>query len=110
MIRDGGMSQEHLHDLENALTRRGWRIVAALPGDGYRISATWEIQRSTRQPSHFIDFAGLDPAGYCLPLERAYGCDVRGRPDVSLYFGKRREHWTNELAAFVAAPDREARP
>ena len=83
------MSQEHLHDLENTLTRRGWRIVAVLPGDSYSISATWEIQRSTRQPSLFIDFDGLDIDGYCRPLERAYGCEVRGRPEVSLYFGKR---------------------
>lgn len=53
------MSKPHLRELEEALNRKGWRIVAVHPGDDYRISATWEIQRSSRQASVFIDFDGL---------------------------------------------------
>jgi hypothetical protein len=50
------MSKPHLQRLQEALGRKGWRIVAVHPGDGYRISATWEVQRNSRQPSAFIDF------------------------------------------------------
>ena len=101
------MSEPHLRALENALARKGWRVVAVHPGDDYGISASWEIQRSTQQPSLFLDFEGMDKSGnFCLPLEQSYGCQVRGHPAASLYF--RRFHhslrlWEQELAAFVAA-------
>lgn len=39
------MSRPHLRDLVEALTRRGWLVVAVHPGDDYRVSAAWEIRR-----------------------------------------------------------------
>lgn len=102
------MSQPHLRALEEALVRRGWRIVTVHPGDDYQISATWEIQRSG-QPSLLLDFDGMDEAGdNCLPIEQSYGCQVRGRSAIALYFrrvNKSRSLWEQELAAFVLALD-----
>jgi hypothetical protein len=52
-----------------------------------------------------IDFDGLDDL-VCLPLSQSYGCSVRGRPDLNLYFGKgRRPQWGNDLRGFVEALD-----
>jgi hypothetical protein len=99
------VSEPHLRALERALIRNGWRVAAVHPGDDYRISASWEVQRGNLQPSLFLDFDGMDKSGdYCLPVERSYGCQVRGHPAASLYF--RRPHrsrrlWEQELAAFV---------
>jgi hypothetical protein len=105
------MSKPHLRALEEALLRKGWRVIAVYPGDGYRISATWEVQRSSRQPNRFIDFDGLDDM-VCLPLEESYGCHVRGRPAKDeaawLYFrrpNRSRDLWEQDLAAFVLALD-----
>lgn len=102
------MSQPHLRALEEALARRGWRVVAVHPGDDYQISATWEIQRSG-QPSLLLDFDGMDAAGdRCLPIEQSHGCQVRGRSALDLYFrrvNKSRSLWEQELAAFVLALD-----
>lgn len=102
------MAERHLRDLESALSRRGWRIVQVLPGDDYAISASWEVQRSTREPSVVIDFGGMDKSGdFCHPLERAYACEVRGRYEISLFFGK-GPRWKEELDAFVAALEEPA--
>jgi hypothetical protein len=105
------MSKPHLRALEQALLRKGWRVIAVHPGDDYRISATWEIQRSSQERIKFIDFEGIDDM-VCLPLEQSYGCRVRGRSDkaASLYFRKptkSRTLWEQELAAFVLAVDDE---
>src|SRR3954447_9122408 len=96
---DEVVSKPHLQALEEALLRKGWRVIAVHPGDDYRISATWEIQRGSRQPSQFIDFDGLDDV-VCLPLEESYGCHIRGRSATnevaSLYFrrpNKSRDLW-----------------
>ncbi len=107
------MSKPHLRALEEALLRKGWRVIAVHAGDDYRISATWEIERSSRQPSQFIDFDGMDDM-VCLPLEESYGCHIRGRAATDraawLYFrrpNKSRELWEQDLAAFVLALDSE---
>lgn len=98
------MSKLHLRALEEALARRGWRIANVHPGDDYCISGIWVIQQSG-QPSLFLDFDGMDAdADSCLPIEKSYGCQVRGRSASSLYFrkiNKRRLRWEQELAAFV---------
>lgn len=106
------MSQPHLQALERALIRKGWRIVAVLPGNDYNVSATWQIQRGTSDPTLFIDFDGLDDME-CLPLEESYGCQVRGRPagdeSAGLYFrrpNRSRPLWEQDLAAFVLALDK----
>jgi len=103
------MSAPHLHALEDALSRRGWRIVAAYPGDDYSISASWELQRSGRKASLLIDFDGMAPDGdVCLPLEESYGCHVRGQQTLSLYFrhvNSSRQRWERELADFVRSLD-----
>ena len=105
------MAKTHLRALEEVLARRGWRVVAVHPGDGYHISATWEVRRSTSQPSLLIDFEGMGPDGdSCLPLEESYGCQLRGRETVGLHFGRinrSRARWEQELAAFVQALDEE---
>ncbi len=96
----------HQESLRNALEARGWRIVAEHPGDGYGISGSWEIQRSTHKPPLFINFDGLDDL-HCLPMPRSYGCHVREQPVSGLYFRKQRSRalWTAELRAFIAALD-----
>ncbi len=103
------MSVPHLRALEEALGRRGWWVIAVHPGDGYRVSATWELQRGGRDGSLLIDFDGLGPNGdVCLPLEASYGCQVRGQSAVSLYFRRPRRGrklWEQELAEFVRSLD-----
>ena len=36
------MARWHLDELRSALERKGWRVVAQLPGDDYRVAATWD--------------------------------------------------------------------
>ena len=102
------MSAPHLQTLEDALGRRGWRVVAVHPGDDYRVSATWELQRGGGGRL-LIDFDGMGPdGGTCLPLVESYGCQVRGRPSASLYFRRvhrSRELWERELGEFVSSLD-----
>lgn len=103
------MSKSHLHALERGLAQKGWRIIAVHPGDGFGVSATWEIQRSTRQPSLFLDFDGLEPMGrYCFPLEESYGCQLRAPGLVYLHFRRvnsQKERWDQELSDFINALD-----
>jgi hypothetical protein len=103
------MSVSHLRALEEALSGRGWRVVATYPGDDYRISASWELRRSGREGSLLVDFDGMGPDGdVCLPVEESYGCRVRGCPGVSLYFrrvNRSRQLWEQELADFVRSLD-----
>lgn len=101
------MPDWHLQEIRNALESRGWRFVAEHPGDDYRVSATWEIERSTKKPPVFIDFNGLDDLN-TLPLEQSYGCRVHGSDSVSLYFGRkgeggsrRRQNWRRDLRRFL---------
>jgi hypothetical protein len=104
------MSKPHLDALEQALARKGWRVVAVHPGNDYSVSGTWEIQRSTSDPSLFIDFDGLDDLE-CLPLDQSHGCQLRGHHLVSLYFrpiNKSRQLWEQDLAGFVRSLDTEA--
>ena len=101
------MSVPQLRALEDALVRRGWRVVAAHPGDGYRVSATWEVGRGGVRL--LIDFDGLGPDGdTCLPLAESYGCRVRARPLAWLYFRRvhrSRDLWVRELAEFARSLD-----
>ena len=106
------MAEWHLREIRNALEARGWRIVAEHPGDDYRVSATWEIERSTKRPRVFIDFDGLDDLA-ALPLEQSYGCDIRGHDSPGLYFGRkgkrgsiRRQNWQTNLKQFLNELDR----
>lgn len=101
------MADWHLEELRDALARKGWSIIAELPGGNHFTSAVWEIQRSTVMPPIIIAFEGLDDLK-TLPLEQSYGCYVRGRESISLYFGKRGENdstrkriWQNDLKRFV---------
>jgi hypothetical protein len=103
------MADWHLTDLRAALERRGWRFEGELPGDDYRISATWSFARSgTPAQVLLIDFDGLDDTR-TLPLNESYGCSARGTTS-SLYFRRRgtndppaRERWESELSNFVRA-------
>ncbi len=98
------MADWHLAALEAALTARGWQIAAVHAGDDYAISASWEIRRSSRRPSLYLDFNGLDDM-QTLPLERSYGCDVRWHDSPSLYFGRPGQRWKRALQDFVAELD-----
>jgi len=102
------MPHQHHKELEEALTQKGWCVTVEHPGDDYGISGSWEIQRSTNQPSLFIDFDGFDAMGENLPMEQSYGCGVRGHSDISLYFyrpNRSRVKWRSELKNFVDALD-----
>jgi hypothetical protein len=112
-VKEEVVSKPHLQALEEALLRKGWRVIAVHAGDDYRISATWEIQRSSRQACLFIDFDGMDDM-VCLPLEDNYGCHIRGKSakdeTARLYFrrpNKSRSLWEQDLAAFVLALDND---
>ena len=101
------MSDWHLDQLRNALERKGWRIVAEHPGNDYDISASWELTRSKSQNPVFIDFEGLDDM-ITLPIEKSYGCHVRGHGVIALYFRKggegetkKRKVWQEELNGFI---------
>lgn len=103
------MAEWHLKELRLAIERRGWRLAAEHCGDNYGISASWEIERSGDAGKAFIDFEGLDEL-QVLPVTKAYGCHVRDRRSVALYFGSRGEKgsskrsiWNDELNRFVAA-------
>jgi hypothetical protein len=103
------MAQWHLTELRDALQRKGWRFDAELPGDDYRISATWRFVRSGRGPNELlIDFDGLDDT-VTLPIFESYACQARGTPH-SLYFRRRgdndppaRGRWVDDLSRFVTA-------
>ena len=108
------MAEWHLREIRNALEAKGWRIVAEHPGDERRVFATWEIERSTKKPSVFIDFEGLDDL-ITLPLEQSYGCNIRGHGSSGLYFSRkgedgsrRRENWRNDLQQFLIELERVA--
>src|SRR5688500_526428 len=101
------MADWHLKDIRHALERSGWRLVAEHPGDGYRISGSWELTRDKRAESILIDFVGFDDM-ITLPMERSYGCSVRNRRDSQLYFGRMgnkgsqtRERWMGHLKSLI---------
>ena len=101
------MPDWHLQEIRDALESRGWRFVAEHPGDEYRVSATWEIERGTKKPPVLIDFEGLDDL-IALPLEQSYGCSIRGSDSLGLYFGRkgeggsrRRHNWQRDLQQFL---------
>jgi hypothetical protein len=106
------MAEWHLLEIRNALEARGWRIISQHPGDDYQISATWEIERSTKKAPVFIDFAGLDDM-VTLPLEQSYGCRIRAHNSLGLDFGRkgeggsrRRQKWRGDLKQFMNELDR----
>ncbi|MBR9860216.1 hypothetical protein GYB22_05620 [bacterium] len=86
----------HLKELENQIQQSGWKITARLPGDNYSISGIWEISRNSTQ---HIEFNGLDDME-TRPIERAYGCRIKGT-DISLYFHGKGETWEKALTDFV---------
>ena len=99
------MARWHLDELRAALELKGWNI-AALEGDDYRVSGSWQLRRSNDPRTVVVDFEGLDDLK-TLPLEQSYACRVRGTTN-SLYFGRRgksgsssRDRWKTELRLFV---------
>ena len=100
------MAEWHLSDLRTRLKRRGWDVDAELPGDDHAVSATWRLRRPGDANTPLIDFDGLDENGV-LPLDRSYGCRVRGKKQ-ELYFTRRGEgdsaarlRWEKALDTFV---------
>ena len=104
------MSVSHLNELRAALTEGGWKIVAERlrDEDDVQGAATWEVRRDGGSPPVLIDFAGLGGMGEDIPLEESYGCKVRGRGDVGLYFrriNRSRELWLRDLSEFIRSLD-----
>jgi len=102
------MAQWHLDELRAALEKRGWRVAAELPGDDYKISATWELKHGNDARTLLVDLDGLDEKKVLPPTE-SYSCTLRGTQH-SLYFRRRgtteptaRERWRKDLSAFVEA-------
>lgn len=98
----------HLHELEHALTQRGWitrDLHEPLEARGFGHSATWEVNRGDRRL--LLDFDGGDGDGLTThPIERAYGCHVREHKDVTLYFYEQASpRWSEALASFLASFD-----
>jgi hypothetical protein len=95
----------HLRELEGSLANAGWRVVDVKKGNGYDVSASWEIERGGKRV--VVDFEGLTEHAVALPLEEGYACKVREHPALSLYFGKKpsqsrpRGSWNRKLSAFV---------
>lgn len=107
------MADWHLKEIKLELERSRWRIIAEHSGDGYRVSASWEIARGRDESGIFIDFDGLDDME-TLPIDQSYGCSIRDWRATELYFtrmgeGKshRREQWKKELNQFVAQLNRQ---
>lgn len=100
------MSQSHLRQLRDALTRRGWQITQRLRDDNnVKGAATWELQRNSNTQTLLIDFAGFGAIGEDISLEESYGCNVRGS-SVGLYFRRvnRSQHlWIADLTEFVSS-------
>ena len=108
------MANWHLDELRSALEKRDWHLTAELPGDDYKISATWELRRPGDSRALFIEFEGNDDLRV-LPIEKSYACYARNTK-YSLYFRRRgesrstaRARWRRELLQFVeAASDEQA--
>ena len=98
------MAQWHLDGLRDALSKKGWDVVAELAGNDYDVSGSWQIQRSTKQLPLHIDFEGLDDM-QTLPMERAYACRLRERSKLSLHFSRQRT-WDAGLRTFVSELDK----
>jgi hypothetical protein len=102
------VSEWHLRELEAQLARGGWQVIVVHDGDQRRVSASWEIERAKRRL--VLDFEGSDDL-ITLPLDQAYGVQVRGNSEVGLYFSKKptqgrpNRSWERDLASFVAALD-----
>lgn len=75
------MSQWHLDTLRNALLAKGWRIVA-VHSDGME----WDIQRSTAIAPLVLQMDPLDAMGRDIPVEKSYGCSIKGHQKTGLYF------------------------
>ena len=102
------MSLSHIKELRDALAEQGWNVVAErLRGeDNVEGAATWEVRRDKGDSIVLIDFAGFGAMGEDISVENSYGCGVRGRRDLGIYFrriNRSRELWLRELAVFVAS-------
>ena len=96
------MAAWHLEQLRGALVKRGWSC-AELSGDGYRVSAVWELRRPRDDRTLHLEFEALDDLR-TLPIDESYGCTLREN-GVGLYFRRQRstELWQEEVAEFVKA-------
>jgi hypothetical protein len=98
------LAEWHLKELDGTLAAYGWKVVANLPGDDHRVSATWAIERGSAR--FFLDFQGFDEIER-LPVERAYGVRVREHGELGLSFGGKASEarpnrkWAKDLAGFI---------
>lgn len=95
------MAEWHLKDLSEALERNGWRLEAEHEGDGYRISASWELVRDGNV-AIFLDFEGLDDMR-TLAVDHSYACHLRGDSRIGLYFSKKGDKKSANRASWKAA-------
>lgn len=89
----------HLTDLRKALENKHWTISGILEGDDYKTSGIWLLERFGEKIE--IHFNGLDDLE-CLPIEKAYGCDVITYPKVGLHFAPKNKSWKKLLQVFIS--------
>ena len=93
------MTQSHLNDLEAAIERAGWTVVAKKNGDRHGISALWQLERRRDKAALTLEFNGLEHLT-TLPVEQSYGCSVVGHRDAECYFARKGRSWPRELRKF----------
>jgi hypothetical protein len=95
------MSECNIEELNKSLEKNNWKIIEDIPGNDYGISLSWKIQRSNQEEPTIIDFEGFDDL-ITLPIEKSYGCNIRGK-NIMLYFRKLRSKsiWNQELENFI---------
>ena len=77
------MSTAHLERLRKSLEKNHWKLIAENPGNHLNISAIWSISRPNGDNQLSLVFEGQSE-GDALPIEKAYGCHVAKKTDLSL--------------------------
>ena len=95
------MSEKHLADLEAAIDRSGWLVVAKDTVQDHHISARWQLRRKWNDAKLMLEFLGADDLE-TLPVEKSYACIVLGHPNADCYFVRESRTWPAELANFEA--------
>lgn len=101
------MSNQHLKELRSALECNHWRVVAELPGNDQVVSAVWRIARPDGSCPVHVEFEGLSEMEV-LPIDKAYGVNVREVPEVKAYFARPSRTWPSELGQFISRLERWA--
>jgi hypothetical protein len=92
------MSSFHIKGIEDQLYHHGW-IVERLDGNDLDISEIWHISR--HHNNLFLIFDGMGDLNV-LPIEKSYGCHLKGNPSLGLYFTRNnKKEWKKKLLEFI---------